>query len=163
MEAACQDGQWDAVYCSPLQRCALFAQRVAEQHQIPVHIDNRLTEINFGVWEGLEIDRIMASNPEALQRYWSDPTSEVPEGGESVMQLSQRVIESIGDLRVWNRSKHLLLVTHGGVIRAILAWVLAMPLSALIRIEVTHGGLSRIRIPDQGNPSLIFHGGGALC
>jgi len=163
MEESCHNGTWDVIYSSPLQRCALFAYELGEKQQIPVKVESRLAELDFGAWEGKEIGQIMADNPGLVESYWSDPTSCTPDDGEQIIAFSQRVTEAVIDIAASTEGKHLLIVSHTGVIRALFAWALNMPLSALMRIEVAHGGMSRIRIPSKGNPSLVSHGGGALC
>ena len=163
MEQATLNGEWDVIYSSPLQRCALFAHELGQKREIPVHVENRLAELDFGAWEDAEISQIMATNPGLVESYWNDPTSSTPEGGENITAFSNRVAEAVSEIKASTESEQILIVAHGGVIRVILAWVLNMQLSALMRIEVGHGSMSRIRIPGKGNPSLVFHGGGALC
>ena len=73
MNAAIRDDdQWDVIITSPLLRCRLFAEQLAEQRQIPLHQEPRLREIAFGDWEGRTSENIMADTPEALTRFWSD-------------------------------------------------------------------------------------------
>lgn len=163
MESATRGGAWDLVYCSPLRRCADFARRLAERKGLPLDMDERLAEIGFGRWEGRNAEEIMMEEPGVLEGYWADPTSHTPSGAESIGDLFGRTVAVVTEIAASHQGKHLLLITHGGVIRALLAWTLDMPLSALLRIEVAEAGLSRIRIPASGKPSLIFHDGGALC
>ncbi|MBU0499752.1 MAG: alpha-ribazole phosphatase family protein [Gammaproteobacteria bacterium] len=163
MESATRGGAWDAVYCSPLRRCADFARRLAERKDLPLIFDARLAEIEFGKWEGRNAEEIISAYPGVLEGYWADPTSHTPEGAESIGDLFGRVVEAASEIAASCRGKHLLLITHGGVIRTLLAWTLDMPLSAVLRIEVVEAGMSRIRIPSSGKPSLVFHDGGAMC
>jgi probable phosphoglycerate mutase len=76
-------------------------------------IDRRLRELDFGKLEGLTWDQCSLDHREALLRYRGFAAP----GGESVSQLVDRVREALHDLR---GGRHLL-VTHGGVIKALLA------------------------------------------
>jgi len=163
MEAATRGGAWDTIYSSPLQRCAGFARRLSERSGLPLTLDSRLAEIGFGAWEGRSAEEIMVSEPGVLEGYWTDPSAHAPEDAEPVSSLYRRVVEAITEITGARQEGHLLLITHGGVIRSLLAWTLRMPLSALLQIEVAEGATSRIRIPASGRPSLVFHDGGALC
>lgn len=163
MEAATRGGAWEAIYSSPLQRCAGFARRLSERSGLPLTLDSRLAEIGFGAWEGRSAEEIMVSEPGVLEGYWTDPSAHTPEDAEPVSSLYRRVVEAITEITGARQEGRLLLITHGGVIRSLLAWTLRMPLSALLQIEVAEGATSRIRIPASGRPSLVFHDGGALC
>lgn len=157
------DVSWDAIYSSPLKRCRSFANKLVDKKDIPLHSESRLAELDFGVWEGRSAEGIMAEEPGVLEGYWGDPTSYTPVNGETISALYERVVEAVHEIAASHRGDRLLLITHGGVIRALLAWTLDMPLSALMQIEVAQAGMSRIRIPAGGKPSLVFHDGGALC
>lgn len=152
---------WQRVVSSPLIRCAAFAGEFAAGHALPLRLDEGFKEISFGDWEGRRIAEVFETEAAAVSRYWQDPVAHTPPGAEPLRDFSRRVIAA------WDRSlaahsgEHLLLVTHGGVIRAILAHVLGMPLSAVLRLEVPVAALSRIRIQPDVNgrpaPSLVFH------
>lgn len=158
-----QGGAWDVICSSPLRRCAVFAETLARFSHIPLIMEPRLVELNFGEWEGQRLGDILAIEPEALEHFWGAPTAPVARGGESIASLAQRVTAAMGDLVRDHQGKHVLLVTHGGVVRAVLAWTLALPLTSLLRIEVPPASLSRVRIPEQGWPSLVFHNRLSIC
>ena len=74
MIAAIAEGdQWDAIVSSPMQRCQRFAQQLAEEHRIPLHIDKDLREIGFGEWEGLTAGQIQERYGDDLNHFWQDP------------------------------------------------------------------------------------------
>lgn len=51
-------GPWQAVISSPQIRCRCFAERVAAQYQIQLHLEPALREIDFGEWEGCAIEQV---------------------------------------------------------------------------------------------------------
>ncbi|RKT45389.1 histidine phosphatase family protein [Thiocapsa rosea] len=146
---------WTRVVCSPSRRCSAFAQRLAESNKIPLVILSGLRERGFGAWEGMAAHQIPA---EELTRFWDDPVGYAPPGGEPFEIFRERVMAT------WRQvcdecEPFTLAVTHGGVIRVVLAEVLRMPSEASLLIEVPPACLSRLRVPESpGRPSLMRHG-----
>jgi len=71
--AIADDDHWDAIVSSPMQRCRRFAQQLAEEHKIPLHIEEDLREIGFGEWEGLTAEQIQKRYGDHLNHFWQDP------------------------------------------------------------------------------------------
>ncbi|MDR3451824.1 MAG: histidine phosphatase family protein [Rhodoferax sp.] len=105
------------VQSSTLQRCEQLAQAVQGlQPDFIIKRDARLSEMNFGRWEGSSWDAI---GPAALQAWTDDFADHAPGGGESVGAFMQRVgavfDETRGALRA---GQDAVWITHAGVIRA---------------------------------------------
>lgn len=101
------------VVSSPLRRCLLLAKRVAAARALPLCVDARLAEMDFGAWEGLRWDAI----PRAELDVWAaDFHGARPHGGESVAELGARVGMALGE--VVAQDPPTLWVTHAGVVRA---------------------------------------------
>ncbi|MCV6627651.1 MAG: histidine phosphatase family protein [Cellvibrionaceae bacterium] len=152
----------DQIICSPLRRCAEFAQQFARQNKIPsCNEDKRLMEIDFGRWEGQAVAAVQQREPERLQAFWDNPLTAPPPAGETMAELQQRVRQSWQQILQQGREQHSLIISHGGVIRCILAEVLGMSLAPASRLSVPHACLSRIDIYHQPGktdwPQLIFH------
>jgi alpha-ribazole phosphatase len=153
MEAAVTAQHWDIVYTSPLQRCALMAETFAARLGIACHQDVRLRELHFGDWEGRRADELLVADADALRRFWSDPLANPPPGGESIGALRQRVL-SFWDQRIATSPlSRVLVVTHGGPIRILLAQHRRRPLSTLLDLEVPHARLLTLNIDRAGGPS----------
>jgi len=136
---------WEEIICSPAKRCAQFAEHLAGLHGIPCCQAEWLWEMDFGDWEGATAAELAAADAEQLTAFWQDPLNQAPPGGEPFQQFQQRVLDGWHEA-VQQTSKRLLMITHGGPIRIILAKVLGMPLQNLMRLEVPHASLSRVRI-----------------
>lgn len=149
------------IVCSPLQRCADFAQSLSEQKQITHAIDHSFAEISFGDWEGKLTDEVYRQSPKAVEAFWSDPVAHPPPNGERMDAFQQRVINGWDNLVTTSKGQHTLLITHGGVIRIILANLLQMPMRPLSYLSVPYACMSRICIyhshghPDW--PQLSWH------
>lgn len=153
---------WDQVVSSTLSRCAEFAQEIAERHDLPLALDERLMEIGFGCWEGKTAADIMAEDEQALLNFWQDPMNFRPEGAETLHDFEKRVIAGFEEMIDAYQGKHLLVVGHAGMMRMILRHVLDMPLDAMFKIEVPNAGISRIKVDHHENGRLMrlsFHAG----
>lgn len=147
---------WDVVVSSPLQRCAEFAAEVAEHHAIRLEIEPRLAELAFGEWEGCSYDEIRQTQPDAWQAFFDDPVNHTPPGGEAMTDFCHRIDAAWDTLVARHRGKHILVVCHGAVMRAIYRKILCTPMEALFSIEVPYACLSRIRRHPEGD-RLVFH------
>lgn len=147
---------WDLIVTSPLIRCAAFATDLGAKIERPVMTEARLREISFGDWEGRSAGEIFAKSPEAISKFWCDPVNHAPPGGEALESFAQRINQAWQALITTHPGKHILLVSHGGVIRMIIGQLLGMPLNNLFRLEVPMAAISQIRIED-GLPRLVFH------
>ncbi|MDQ6961051.1 MAG: alpha-ribazole phosphatase family protein [Mariprofundaceae bacterium] len=133
------------VISSPMQRCALFSQNIKQQTpENTLEICDGFKEMNFGDWEGQPLEAI-EHDPE-LQRFWKDPTEVCPPNGEAFDDFQQRVLHTWHD---WlehdaEAEKHYLIVTHGGVIRILLAHFLGMPSPKLWAWDMPYASWSRV-------------------
>ena len=137
--------RWDSIVSSPLMRCAEFARALAQHHSLPLRLESRLREMNFGAWDGQTAAEIMQTDAEALQRFWNDPWRHGPPGGESLAQLRTRVLDAWHD--IVNEFRSTLVITHGGPIRLILCELWRYPDKRLLDIEVPIASLRRALVP----------------
>ncbi|MGE8176705.1 alpha-ribazole phosphatase family protein [Pseudomonas fluorescens] len=147
MRAAVIDqGPWDRLVSSPLQRCARFAEELAERLGLPVVLDKDLQELHFGVWEGRSAAALMETDAEALGRFWADPYAFTPPEGEPVTAFSARVLAAVERLHQAYVGERVLLISHGGVMRLLLARARGLPREHLLNVEVAHAALFSLRV-----------------
>lgn len=125
------------IVSSPRQRCTVLAARFADRFGTGFEIDDRLREIDFGAWEGRRWDQI---DRRALDEWAANPLHFQPPGGESATMLLARVAGFAAD-RPGQASHPLLIVTHGGVIRAMMALQEGDP-SGMLRAPPAPGSLT---------------------
>lgn len=149
--------RWQTIISSPLQRCKAFAETLSDS----VVIEPQLQEISFGDWDGYLTENIHQQSPQAVEKFWLEPAVNTPPNGETLHAFQQRIIKSWEGITQQQHGQHSLLVSHGGVIRIILAHILQMPLRPLSYLSVPHGCLTQIKIFHQAGspdwPQLIFH------
>ncbi|MGX9461620.1 histidine phosphatase family protein [Shewanella sp. A14] len=159
---ACMPRPISHIFSSPLVRCQTFATKASQQLALPLHLLSDLQEINFGVWDGQAFDDIYRANPSQFDAYWQDPwkVENTPDKGESVVDFAERVKQGLMTI-VDHLQQALiqqddadasipqaLVVTHGGVMRCIMGYVLnagktnglfanlAIPYAAIMSLDV---------------------------
>ncbi|EMR46545.1 MULTISPECIES: histidine phosphatase family protein [Pseudomonas] len=142
--AVADGGPWQVLVSSPLQRCGRFADELGAQLNLPVQREPALQELHFGDWEGQSAAQIMERQADALGRFWADPYAFTPPNGEPVEAFAERVLAAVERLRLQHAGKRVLLVTHGGVMRLLLARARGLPREQLLQVEVGHGALMRL-------------------
>ncbi len=112
-----------ALYSSPLQRCAKLAQFLAYQFPTP-KFDARLVEMDFGLWEMQAWDAIERAEIDA---WAANPIHYSVGGGETVLQMAQRVSDFYADLLRWHQHElnEVIVICHAGTIRMLQACALA--------------------------------------
>jgi alpha-ribazole phosphatase len=151
---------WETIICSPMKRCQAFARDTAERYQSTLTLAPALKEISFGEWEGQRVDDIWQHYRKQVEAWGRDPANHPPPGGEAADAFFERVLGGLNDIIRENQGQRILLVIHGGVIRALLTHILSMPLTALNRLEVPYACLSRIVITHSDNTHyyrLVYH------
>ncbi|NPV71519.1 MAG: histidine phosphatase family protein [Firmicutes bacterium] len=149
--------QWDvaAVYSSDLSRAFETASRIAAAHGITVLRDRRLREMCFGDWESLTHDEIESNYPDLYGAWLESPATVHPPNGETLADVRDRALAALRDaVRAWSagataageagrdartvadrsgrpvdgQGTRIVVVCHGGPIRAVLCTVLGLPL-----------------------------------
>ncbi len=141
---------WQHIIASPLRRCRFFADQLAAARGLAIDIDDRLRETHFGRWEGRSVADVWADDASAAQAWFNDPERNGPPGGEPLTDLRSRARAAFNDAVNTHAGRHVLLVTHGGLMRALLADLLDMPGAAMHRIEVPYACLTRLRVVRDG-------------
>ena len=109
---------FSAIYSSPLQRCALLAQTLAENNKNIIY-DDRLKELDFGKWEGKSWEAIQ--NTIDAKHWFNDYINTPCPHGESYRDLLARISSFINELKQLPFDEVICIITHGGAIRAFLA------------------------------------------
>lgn len=139
-----------AVYSSDLKRAFETACIIASPHNLPVKVTKELREINFGAWEGLTYQEIMEQYKDLASEWYRYPGKVRIPGGENFQDLKERAYNTILELAHQNDPGTIMVVAHGGTIRAIICGLLDIDLNhafqirqdntALNIIEYNHGG-----------------------
>jgi probable phosphoglycerate mutase len=106
----------DVVYSSDLVRAHETAEIVAGRLGLPVEVDAGLREVDVGDWAGRLLTEIETEDPEGFQRWQQG--RKAWNGGESYEEMGERVVAAVLRLAARHHRQTVLIVTHGGSIRA---------------------------------------------
>ncbi|NBA97773.1 alpha-ribazole phosphatase family protein [Pseudomonas sp. R5(2019)] len=145
-----QGGPWSRIVSSPLQRCARFGAELSRRLDVPLELAPELQELHFGDWEGRSAAELMLTDERGLGLFWSDPYSFTPPRGEPVADFAARVLAGIEGLHQRYAGERVLLISHGGVMRLLLARARGLPREQLLQVEVAHGALFGLSVDADG-------------
>ena len=124
------------VYSSPSRRALKLALAVSPLSAVCV--DHRLSELDFGDWEGRRWDAI---DRKTIDAWAADMLHFTPPGGESVASLQARAIDFATSIK-----DNAIIVTHGGILRALAGHWKKLPASAWTTLEFAFGELVRLNV-----------------
>jgi probable phosphoglycerate mutase len=126
-----------AYLCSPMAR-ARETMEIARQaiglHPSSYRIDDRLRELTFGTWEGLTWREVRKLDPARAQQREQHKWAYAPPGGESYQMLLDRVTPVFSALE-----RDTVVVSHGGVMRAVLAGLGLEPTRRAESLDIWQG------------------------
>lgn len=149
-----------AVVSSPLGRTMQTAARVAEPLELPVEVDDRLIELDYGELEGTPVTDVATTT----WTRWREDVHFRPPGGESLAELGGRVRACCEELA--HREPPggtIVVVSHVSPIKAALAWALDVDMTVSWRTHLDTASITRI-VFRGGRPVLsLFNEGGHLA
>jgi len=135
----------DAVYSSPRLRATQTADAIAAPQGLAVSVCTAFRELDFGDFEGRPYDEIAAAHPELYRQWMENPTAVQFPNGESFARMRERVLGAYRPLLAAHEGTNIAIVTHGGVVRIVLAEALGIPARNIFRIGLSYGSLSHVR------------------
>ena len=127
----------DAIYSSPLTRAMETARPLAEALKLPIQTDDRLKEIDIGIFQGSLAAELADRFPQEAARWRSqDPDFRIPDG-ESRRDLMRRAQAAFDDILAAPH-RQVVVVAHGGVLAAAFK--------------------SLIGVPAERNPFMLYNG-----
>lgn len=148
---------FDVVYASPSKRAVETAKLIMEDRMVPLKTDDRLMEIHLGSWEGRTTLEIQQSEPELFHFYQEKPTL-FKGTGESFEDVKKRVESVLMDLELKHPTGHILIVTHGVVIKVLQTILKERSLDRVWEPPYIEGtSLSIVKLV-EGKRSLVLEG-----
>ena len=144
-----------AIYVSPSRRTRETAEPLIKALGSPNETLDGLRERSFGAWGGLTAEEVQKKYPSEWSAWKRDFLNFTPSEGESLIGFSKRVDETIQLLLSRHAGQTLLVVTHVGPIRTIVAAALGAPLDNIKRLVIGHGSMTQIEYTSSW-PNLIF-------
>ena len=140
-----------AVYSSDLERAQATAQPISEVKGVPVIPHEGLRERSFGMFEGKTFDEIHEAWPEHANNWRKRiPEWEPPEGGESLIQLRERVTRTLEQLASRHPGEQIVVVAHGGVLDALYRVATGQEVNSPRTWELPNGAINRLLWTPEG-------------
>ena len=134
---------------SPLLR----TRQTADAFGLPVEIDKRWIELDYGTWD----ERPVRDVPAETWAQWRADDSFALPGGESLASLQLRVGEAIESLSEEARDHDVVVLTHVSPIKAAIGWALGVGAATSWRMNVSQASITRLRTGKPGPAMLSFN------
>jgi broad specificity phosphatase PhoE len=132
-----------AVYCSPQQRTHETAAPLAAARGLAIRTDAAFDEIDFGAWTGLGFDEVRRQGEPWTHWVERRSTVQAP-GGERFSEVPDRAMAGLRRLVEAHPDDHVLVVSHGDVLKAIVAAVLGLSLDDLERFDIAPASVTTL-------------------
>ncbi len=149
-----------AIYSSPLERARETVAPLAARLGLETKTSDAIGEVEFGDWTGREL-RELADLAE-WQRFNSFRSGTRAPNGELMLEVQARVVSELERLREWHPTEVVALVSHGDVIKALIAHYAGIPLDLFHRVEISPASVSVIALHDWGPQILRVNDTGEL-
>ncbi len=137
---------FDHIYTSALSRCVESGKIIAEPHKIETKIVSEFNEIHFGIWEGKSFEEVETEYPVQFSKWRKNPDMHTPPNGESLIEAQKRSMNIFNEMIQRHRGRNIVIISHAGILRLILASLLGMKLSTLFRISQDYGCINVVDI-----------------
>ncbi|MBL6959098.1 MAG: histidine phosphatase family protein [Rhodospirillales bacterium] len=107
-------------------------------------VEETLAEQHFGDWQDLSWDELRATKGERYETFWRRPADERPPGGESFADVIGRTTETVRRLTGDHGGRDIIAVTHGGTIRAAVAYALDLDPARALTVKVDNLSITQI-------------------
>jgi broad specificity phosphatase PhoE len=147
---------WEAIYCSPKERAILTAEPLANQLKMELQLRDGLQEIDYGAWEGKDVETVDREHHDDYLRWLADPGWNPPTKGESAMTIATRSLAVLEEISQKYAHGNVLVVSHKATIRILLCsllgidagrfrYRLGMPVASISIVEFgQHGPLLKV-------------------
>ncbi len=141
-----------AAYSSDLARATETAEAILLGRNVSLRAAPELRELSYGLWEGMSYLEVQAQYPQLYAQLLTGDLTFAPPGGESVHDIVRRVDPLISRLKAAHASdaENILVVGHGGSLRALLVGALGLPLGAFWRFQLAPASISILSLYSEG-------------
>ena len=139
-----------AIYASDLQRAHTTARAIAEATGAPLVPEPALRERSFGELEGRTFAEIETELPEQARRWRQRDPHFAPEGGETLVQLRERIAATTHRLAALHTGGLVVLVAHGGVLDVLYRLATGQELQAPRTWQLSNAAINRLLWTPEG-------------
>lgn len=137
---------FDALYCSPMKRAMATADPIAQEKRLdPITVEG-LREIDFGVWTGKTWMEVRDEFQIEVFKWLDYLEAGEVEGAELGADFRKRVGVAADEIVAKNVGKHVAVVCHGGVVRAMMSHLLDIPMGLTGKLDIEYASVTRLQI-----------------
>ncbi|MFL0604811.1 histidine phosphatase family protein [Cylindrospermopsis raciborskii] len=149
---------WEAVYVSPMKRTIATAQPFCDATGLNMQLRTGIREGSYGEWETKSKSFVQENYTENYIKWLTESAWNAPQGGETAVEIANRSIPVIREIKEKHHQGNVLLVSHKATIRIILCSLLGIDLGCYrYRINILVASLSMVRF-DVNGPMLEMLG-----
>lgn len=151
----------DLIVCSPQPRTHQTAEPIAAARGLPIRTHAGVDEIDMGDWVGMSFKELEALGEP--WRHWVERRASAhPPGGEPFADVPKRAMAALRELHHAHPQASVLVISHGDVIKAMVASVLKMSLDDLETFDIQPASASRIAMQGDWARVELLNAGGML-
>ena len=143
------DESIDKIYSSDLQRALETARIIREGREIELVTDLRLREFHMGTFQGMTLSEAREKHGDAWERFFIHDADFALPGGQSRNQKQVEIASFMEEVVRSQAGGRMLVVTHGGILIAMLRHVLGIPASHYFRVSIENTGIQRFRYKNE--------------
>ncbi|MFL5606782.1 MAG: histidine phosphatase family protein [Gemmatimonadaceae bacterium] len=148
---AYRDTEWRGIYSSPLTRAVATATPLGRVLGLPIQERGELAELDYGQWDGMTTEEVALRFHIEYERWTADPAWNPPTGGETAVQLAQRMTTVIEEIDATHDDGNVLVVSHKASIRVVLCALLGVDVGRFrYRFGCPVGSVSIVEFGDHG-------------
>jgi len=133
-----------AAYASPLSRCITTAEVIVQPAPIPIVPTPGFVDMDYGEWQGKTYEEVRQSDPRGFEQWFRAPHLVVIPGGETFLDATTRVTETMSNIIAAHCNETILLVGHESVNRLLLLLALGLPLSRFWDLRQAPGAVNLV-------------------
>jgi phosphoserine phosphatase len=134
----------DIIFSSDLNRAIETTKEIIKFHKAPVIYTEELRERNLGILEGKPFDEFNEILKKSKEGFYYNP-----EGGESVEDFQKRAAKFFKKILKKYKKKTILIVSHGGLTKGILAYLLKQPIEDIFKEKMHNASVNILEIDDK--------------
>lgn len=147
---------FDYLYSSPLSRAISTAKACNVNHNLPIHINKNLIEINGGDWEGKRWDSFPNDFSKEITDWTYEPHKFTAPNGEAMTDVYKRMSETITAIAKEHQGKRICIASHGCSIRNFLCFAKGFDVSSVNDVEwCDNTGICVIEYDEKFKPSIV--------
>lgn len=143
-----------AIYSSPIERAVHTAEIVSDKLNLHYEIDDRLTEIDMGIFSGMYYEEMFARHGNIFLKFYQDNPLIEKNGVETFSNVKKRVLDMVNYCSQKHDSENILLVTHMDPIKAMISTVLQLKPESLYELVIRNVSLTIVK-KEQSNFSMV--------